>query len=94
MSKLIMYDFECMACFHTFEDLCPMDTDYVSCPMCDYLAHKQISPVRIDHSAMALSPSASPSSIKHFDRIHRQRKAIETKIKREHGDYGNHYRGT
>jgi putative FmdB family regulatory protein len=88
MSKLLIYDFECAGCGAKFEDMAPADVQYVQCHACDYVARRQISPVRIDRSHIALSASASPESIAHFDRVHRERKAIEEKSMREHGDYG------
>jgi hypothetical protein len=39
---------------------------------------------------MALASGATPTSIDHFERIHRERKAIEEKSFRNNGDYGTH----
>lgn len=86
--KLFMLDFECQRCAHAFEDLLPHDTRETACPKCGYTATRQISPVRIDRSAIALTKGASPESIAHFDRIHRERKAKEERALERHGDYG------
>jgi putative FmdB family regulatory protein len=86
MSKLMLFDYECPACGQKAEALVH-SYDTVECH-CGTQMQKQISAVRIDRSAIALSPSASPESVAHFDRIHRERRAIEEKSQREHGDYG------
>jgi putative FmdB family regulatory protein len=82
----MMFDFVCQ-CGNEFEELAERDS-YVSCPDCGAKASRVISPVRIDRSAIALTKGASPESIAHFDRVHRERKAIEEKRHAEHGDYG------
>lgn len=83
----MMFDFVCPY-GHEFEELVPPHLYYFMCPTCGTLAERQISPVRIDRSAIALTKGASPESIAHFDRIHRQRKAIEDRAYERHGDYG------
>jgi putative FmdB family regulatory protein len=85
--KLMMFDFVC-SCGNEFEELTGRD-DPVSCPDCGALASRTISPVRIDRTAIALTKGASPESIAHFDRIHRERKAIEEKRYERNGDYGH-----
>lgn len=89
MSKLLMFDFECTL-HGLFEDLVKSDIRQIPCPQCGAPAQRTISPVRIDRTAMALQESATPTAIDHFDRIHRERKAIEERSYRDHGDYGNH----
>jgi hypothetical protein len=49
--------------------------------------------VKIDKLGMALQDGASPTSIDYFERIHRQRKKIESAKYAEHGDYGTHAGG-
>lgn len=88
MSKLILFDFECQRCFHYFEDMVQPHVHEAPCPKCGYSASRQISPVRIDRSAIAMTKGASPESIAHFDRVHRERKAIEERTFERHGDYG------
>lgn len=39
---------------------------------------------------MAMQDGATPTAIDHFERVHRERKAIEERSYREHGDYGTH----
>lgn len=87
MSKLMMFDFACEH-GHSFEDLVPPSVVEVPC-VCGATASRLISPVRIDRSAIALTKGASPESIAHFDRIHRERKAIEEKRYERNGDYGS-----
>lgn len=88
MSKLIFYDFHCAACKATFEDMVQPDVHQVECPQCGEQARRLVSTPRIDRTRIALTSGASPESIAHFDRIHRQRKAIEERNMQNHGDYG------
>jgi putative FmdB family regulatory protein len=83
-----MFDFECAMCGKKFEDLVPSDWPAQNCPSCGFQADKQISPVKIGKLDMAMSESASPESLNYFDKVHKQRKAIEDKKYHEHGDYG------
>jgi putative FmdB family regulatory protein len=86
--KLLLFDFRCTKCGTVFEELAKPVDYWSKCPKCTANARREISPVRINHSAMAGSASASPGTIDHFDRVHKQRKAIETKRFADHGDYG------
>lgn len=43
---------------------------------------------RIDRMGMALGEGATPTAIDHFERVHKERRAIEEKRFKEHGDYG------
>ena len=88
MAKLILFDFRCTKCGLVFEDLAKPVDYWSKCPTCKANARREITPVRINHTAMAVSDSASPASIEHFDRVHKQRKGIEEKRFRDHGDYG------
>lgn len=88
MSKLMIFDFKCTKCDRISEDLVNPGTYWTQCPHCLANAQRILSPVRIDKTRLALTNGASPESISHFDRIHRQRKAIEEKTMAEHGDYG------
>lgn len=85
---LMFYDFHCTACNLTFEDFVNTENHSTECPECKATAQRILSAVRIDRTRIATTANASPESIKHFDRIHRQRKAIEDKTFKEHGDYG------
>lgn len=86
--KLLMFDFLCPT-HGLFEDMVNPSTHSAPCPKCKTPASRQISPVRIDKTSMALSSGATPTSIDHFERVHRQRRAIEDRTFREHGDYGS-----
>jgi putative FmdB family regulatory protein len=88
MSKLILFEFDCPSCGLTFEALVNPDVYWTQCPKCETNAQRILSAPRIDHQAMAGSDSASPETLRHFDRVHNQRKAIEEKAFRDHGDYG------
>lgn len=86
---LMFYDFHCTACDLTFEEFTNTTEHSVECPECKATAQRILSAVRIDKSRIACSgDSASPESIRHFDRVHKQRKAIEDRTFKEHGDYG------
>lgn len=87
MSKLLMFDFKCASCDVTFEDLVQSEIRQLECPKCGATACRQISPVRLDYTGMA-TQEGFPSAADHFSRTHRERKAIEDRSYREHGDYG------
>lgn len=87
MTKLILWDFECPEC-GVFEELAKPSEKTARCPRCQSAAPRIISPVRIDRMGMAVQDGATESSIKYFERAHRQRKAIEDKRFAAHGDYG------
>jgi putative FmdB family regulatory protein len=84
----MLFDFQCQNCNLLFEELVKSSKKKAPCPKCQATAIRQISTPRIDRSAIALTKGASPESIAHFDRIHRERKAIEERTHAEHGDYG------
>lgn len=88
MSKLTFFDFSCRGCKAVFEELVKPDIYQETCPKCGEQADRITSAVRIDRTRIALTNGASPESIAHFDRIHRQRKAIEERNMQNHGDYG------
>jgi putative FmdB family regulatory protein len=86
---LMFYDFHCTNCDLVTEEFVNTSERSIECPGCKATAERILSAVRIDKSRIACSgDSASPESIRHFDRVHKQRKAIEDKTFREHGDYG------
>jgi putative FmdB family regulatory protein len=86
--KYLLFDFACTKCGNVFEEMAKPDNYWSHCPECKANARREISPVRINHTAMANSESASPGTLAHFDRVHKQRKAIEERSMRDHGDYG------
>lgn len=90
--KLILYDFECPV-HGKFEDMVKSDIHQVPCPQCKAPASRLISPVKIDKLGMAVQDGASPTSIDYFERVHRQRKKIESATYEAHGDYGTHAGG-
>ncbi len=81
------YDFHCTECGTTFEEFVESAETEHACE-CGSTAGRILSAIRIDRSAIAVTLGASPESIAHFDRVHQQRKTIEEKTMREHGDYG------
>lgn len=89
---MICFDFLCPT-HGEFEELAKSDIKSLPCPKCSRTSVRQISAVRIDKSAMALQNGASPTAIDHFDRLHRERRVIEERSYKEHGDYGTHAGG-
>lgn len=87
MSKLLMFDFQCRSCGLIFEDLTKPDVVESQC-QCGGTADRQIACPKIGLLAMATSASASPASIKMFDRLHQQQKAKEERCFACNGDYG------
>ncbi len=86
MSKFILFDFECPS-GHRFEELVKPDMRQAPCPECGESAQRQISAVRIDKLAMAVNGD-SPTAVDYFDKVHRERRAIEERHHANHGDYG------
>jgi putative FmdB family regulatory protein len=84
--KLMFFDFECPQ-HGAFEELVKPDIHTAPCPQCGTNAVRQISAPRIGHMQMATSASASPESIRKWERAHRQQKAKEEKQYASHGDY-------
>jgi putative FmdB family regulatory protein len=84
----MLFDFRCPDCNSVFEDLVKPDIRSAQCPECGATAARMVSTPRIDRTRIALTNGASPESIAHFDRIHRERAAYENRMKAEHGDYG------
>lgn len=88
MSKLILFDFECPE-HGIFEELVQPTEWSAQCPRCKSPAPRIISPVKIDRLGMAVQSGATETSIAYFERVHRQRKAIEDSRFKAHGDYGS-----
>lgn len=87
MSKRLLFDFECPV-HGQFEDLVKVSTKTLPCPQCSRTSARLFPAPRIDMIGMATGEGATPTAIDHFDRIHRERRAIEEKRFAEHGDYG------
>jgi len=88
MSKLMLFDFQCKTCERTHEDMAKPGEYWRHCPHCGGNAQRILSAVRIDHTRMALSESASPGSIAHFERTHQMQRAKEEIAFARNGDYG------
>jgi len=87
MSKLIYFDFQCQACATVFEELVKPDQHRHECK-CGGNAERLIATPRIDLLGMAMSESASPASVRKFDRLHQQQRAKEERCFERNGDYG------
>lgn len=83
----MLFDFKCPRCRRVFEDMIKPHVYATPCIKCHANADRQVSAPRIDKTALALTKGASPESIAHFDRIHRERKAIDDRKLAEHGSY-------
>lgn len=88
MSKLLMFDFHCAECGADFEELVGSATQTIQCAKCGANADRQISPVRFDRLKAAASGDGMTGAIDYFEKVHRERKAIEERKEAEHGDYG------
>lgn len=82
------FSFECLVCGHEFDDFVKRGT-LPPCTECGE-ATKQIirHAPKLDWYGMAMGESAGPEFIDRFEKDHKNRKAHEEKIEREHGDYG------
>lgn len=88
MSRLLI-EFHCVECDTTFDDLVQSETRQLACVKCGATALRQISVPHFAYSKMATSGDGFPTAIDKFDKAHRERKAIEERKYREHGDYGS-----
>lgn len=87
MSKLMMFEFICPV-HGLFEDLVKPTRKSIPCPQCGANARRQISAVRIDRLGMATQEGATPTSIDYFEKVHKERRAIEDRKYERNGDYG------
>lgn len=83
-----MFDFECPT-HGLFEDLVKASRKTLPCPICKANSRRQISAVHIDRLGMAVQEGATPTSVDYFEKVHRERRAIEERHHTEHGDYGS-----
>jgi putative FmdB family regulatory protein len=86
MSKLMMFDFECQD-GHRFEELVSSKVRKITCPTCGDPAYRQISAPRIDYTGMAMTDGMETAADR-FAKSHEQRRAIEERNYKNHGDYG------
>ena len=84
---MILFDFDCPT-HGLFEELVNSAVKQIPCPRCGRTSERQLSAPHIDRLGMATQSGATPTSIDHFERVHRQRRAIEEKHHRTNGDYG------
>jgi putative FmdB family regulatory protein len=85
--KLIMFDFLCTACDATFEELVQPEIRTTACLKCGAESKRLISPVHLDRLGMAMQ-EGMPGAVSYFEKVHRDRKAIEERTEANHGDYG------
>lgn len=82
-----LYDFRCEPCRLTETEFAKYD-EVRNCSQCGAAMHRLIGVPRISWLTQGAQKNASPEAIAHFDKIHRDRKAIEDKHYAENGDYG------
>jgi putative FmdB family regulatory protein len=86
---MILFDFKCSECDHTFEELVKSATRQIPCPLCEGTAYRVLlRPPRIDWLSMGAQRNASPEAIDRWERLHREQAIIEQKAEQDHGDYG------
>lgn len=86
---MILFDFKCTQCDHTFEELVKSSVMEIPCPECGETAKRALlTPPRVDWMSMAQGANAPVGAVDYFERVHKQQKAIEERNEREHGDYG------
>ena len=86
---MILHDFKCSECNHTFEELVKSGVTQIPCPECEETANRvMLKAPRIDWLSMGAQANASPEFIDHFEKVHRQQTKIEEARETEHGDYG------
>jgi putative FmdB family regulatory protein len=84
---MILYDFECPV-HGLFEELVKSGIHQIPCPQCGRTSNRQISAVHIDRLGMAVQEGATPTSLDYFEKVHKERRAIEDRNYERHGDYG------
>jgi DNA-directed RNA polymerase subunit RPC12/RpoP len=82
MSKLLMFDFECL-CGHQFEELIESDKREARCPKCEHTARAIISPVRSDWRKMGLD-SGFPSAQEKWAKMQEQKSRKEDSVNLVH----------
>jgi hypothetical protein len=87
MSKLL-FDFECPE-HGLFEELVKASRKTLPCPSCGRTSIRQFPAPRIDRLGMATQEGATPTSIDYFEKVHRERRAIEDRRYERNGDYGS-----
>lgn len=83
MSKLILYDFECQQCTHTFDDLVKSDVYQAPCPQCGHNATRLISTPRLD-PRLGIDP-AFPTMGDRWAKVREERARHEARRERDHG---------
>ena len=79
----VVYDYRCESCDRIEERFVRRsEADEQSCE-CGNSMRRLASVGHLDWDSLS-----SPEAISRFDRVHRQKKALEDKSYREHGDYG------
>lgn len=81
------YEYTCETCKEELEVFCKVsERENQQCATCSSSLVKQIrTPARPHWSSLAMGDSASPEAVSMFDKMHRDKAAIETKAIAEHG---------
>lgn len=83
-NKLIMFDFECTKCEHTFDDLVYSEVREVPCPQCAGVATRLVATPHFDPRMGA--DTAFPTFAKQWAKRQAQRQKQVEYLRREHGD--------
>ncbi len=83
---MILYDFECRKCTHTFEEFDDMEARVpVNCPLCAEPSMRLISAPMFD-PRLGLDRASFPTMADKWERTRRQRLQIETKQAASRGE--------
>ncbi len=84
------YDFKCPDCKQYFDRYCKIsEREETVHEGCVSLAKQvMLTNCSLNWTRLAMGHSASPEAISHFDKMHKDQAAKESKIMQEHGDYG------
>lgn len=83
------FSYKCSVCEHKHDVFMERGGIPPLCPECSGRTTQIIRHApKLDWLGMAQGDNAGPEFIDRFEKVHKDRKAHEDKIDREHGDYG------
>lgn len=88
MSKLILFEWRCLACNHKFDKMSKSEFKTTDCPECGREAKRLLSAGTIDPN-LGLDP-AFPTMYKKWADTRKQRTKIDNKYAESHGDDAYH----
>ena len=82
-----IYDFKCDECGRVDEHLVKLSVKNMECPECGANMSRQIGIPNFSTSSLATGESATPDSIDRWEKMRKQKMAIEKKNQENHGTY-------